>query len=131
MKKILTLGVVLALSTTISFAAGEYTKAFKDAVKKDIAATKQEAKNYNASIKESIKKDIEAKQKAQEESKLNTIKQKKAERLKEINSKIADLNKQKATIQSSKDMTYTEKTIKIKAINRQLEYLNKQKDALK
>ena len=37
--------------------------------------------------------------------------------MKEINSKITELNKEKAKIQSSEDMTYTEKTFKTRAID--------------
>ena len=131
MKKILTLGIVLAISTGMTFAASSYTSALKNAIKQDVEASKQEAKNYNASVKEAIKKDMEAKAKANENTKIKALEAKKAEKLKEINSKIAQLNKEKASIQSAKDMTYTEKTIKTRAIEKQLEYYNKQKDSLK
>ena len=74
---------------------------------------------------------MEAKAKANENAKTKALEAKKAEKLKEINSKIAELNKEKADIQASKNMTYTEKTFKTKAIEKQLEYYNKQKDSLK
>ena len=85
MKKILTLATVLALSTSFTFAAGEYGSALKKAIKQDIEVQKQEAKNYNASVKEAIKKDIEAKKAASENAKVkaaqaknNRIKQRKS-----------------------------------------------------
>ncbi|MBQ7287669.1 MAG: hypothetical protein IJW73_07920 [Candidatus Gastranaerophilales bacterium] len=131
MKKFLTLGMVLALSTSMTLAASSYGDAFKKAVKQDIATMKQEAKDYNKSVKESFKKDLEAKAKAKEEAKTKAIKAKKAEDLKEVNSKIAELNKERAAIQANKNMTFTEKTLKTKAIDKQLEYYNKQKELLK
>ena len=131
MKKLLALSVVLAISTSMSMAATSYGTALKKAIKQDIETQKQEAKNYNASVKESIKKDMEAKAKAAENEKIKAAKAKKEAKLKEVNSKIAELNKEKAAIQANKDMTYTEKTFKTRAIDKQLEYWNKQKDALK
>lgn len=131
MKKILTLGVILALSTSISLAASNYSSALKNAIKQDIEVQKQEAKNYNASVKEAIKKDIEAKKAVSENAKVKAAQAKKAEKLKEINAKITELNKEKASIQANKNITYTEKTFKTKAIDKQLEYYNKQKNVLK
>lgn len=127
MKKILALGMVLALSTSMSFAATSYGTALKNAIKQDIATTKKEAKDYNASVKEAVKKDIEAKTAANKEA----AEAKKAQKIKEINEKIAELNKEKASIQNAESMTYTEKTFKTKAIEKQLELYNKQKDSLK
>lgn len=131
MKKLLVLGMVLALSTTITLAKTTYTSTLKNAVKQDIAASKQEAKNFKASTKEAIKKDIEAKTKQSQESKTKALKEKKAEKLKQIDAKITELNKKKATIQNDKQMTYTEKTVKLNAIDKQIEFHNKQKNALK
>ena len=131
MKKMLTLGVILALSTSMTLAATNYTSALKNAIKQDIETSKQEAKDYNASVKDAIKKDIEAKAKAAEQEKINTAKAQKAQKLNEINLKITELNKEKAKIQSNNKLTYTERAIKTKAIEKQLEYYNKQKEALK
>ena len=55
----------------------------------------------------------------------------KVQKLKEINAKIAQLNKEKASIQNAKDMTYTEKTLKTKMLDKQLKYYNDQLEALK
>ena len=131
MKKMLTLGVILALSTSMTLAASNYTSALKNAIKQDIEASKQEARNYNASVKESFRKDLEAKAKAAEQEQIKITRAKKAQKLSEANAKIAELNKEKALIERSKDMTYTEKAIKVKALDKQLEYWNKQIDALK
>ena len=131
MKKLLTLATVLALSTTVSIAATSYGTALKNAIKQDIETSKQEAKNYNKEVKEAIKKDLEAKAKASEQAQIKAAAEKKNAKLKEINSKISELNKEKAKIQAAKDMTYTEKTFKTRAIEKQLEYYNTQKDALK
>ena len=53
MKKLLALGMVLTLATSVSFGATSYTGALKNAIKQDIQNAKQETK-------EAIKKDIEA-----------------------------------------------------------------------
>lgn len=131
MKKILTLGVVLALSTSLTFAASSYGDAFKNAIKQDIATVKKETKEYNQSLKDSIKKDLEAKAKANEDAKVKAINEKKAAKLKEINSKIAELEKEKKALEDNISISFTEKTLKTKAIDKQLEYLNKQKASLK
>ena len=120
MNKILVLSMVLALSTTISFAASSYGDALKNAVKQDIATIKKETK-------ESVKKDIEAKSAANQKA----AQEKKAQKLKEINAKITELNKEKVSIQNAKDITNTEKTFKTKMLDKQLKYYNDQLEALK
>ena len=127
MKKILALGVVLALSTSMTLAATSFGTSLKNAVKQDIETMKKETKDYNASVKEAAKKDMEAKAAANKKA----AETKKAEKLKEVNAKIAELNKEKASIQNAKDMTYTEKNIKTKLIEKQLKYHNDQLEALK
>ena len=131
MKKLLTLGIMLSLSMSLTYGATTYGDALKKAIKQDIEASKKEAADYNKSVKDAIKKDLEAKAKASQDAKTKEAVAKKTQKLNEINAKIAELNKQKASIQSSKDMTYTEKALKTRALDKQLEYYNKQKEALK
>ncbi|MBR3605660.1 MAG: hypothetical protein IKL52_06495 [Candidatus Gastranaerophilales bacterium] len=138
MKKILALGVVLALSTSMTLAATSFGTSLKNAVKQDIETMKKETKDYNASVKEAAKKDMEAKAAANKKAleakaaaNQKAAQAKKAQKIKEINAKIAELNKEKASIQNAKDMTYTEKNIKTKLIEKQLKYHNDQLEALK
>ncbi len=121
MKKLIALLTISTLATSMVIGAENEWASFKNAVKKDIQST-------NQSLKDAVKKDIEANKNAQE----NAVKAKKAEKINEVNKKIADLNKELATIKNSKDLTYTEKAFKTRAIEKQLEYYNKQKaDLLK
>lgn len=129
MKKLITLSVLIGISTSIAIAGASYTSALKDAIKQDIETSKQEAKNYNASVKEAIKKDIEAK--AEQRAKTKEINSKKDEKIKELNSKILDLNKQKLSIQLNNSMSQTEKTLRLNSIEKQIEFYNNQKEVLK
>ena len=125
MKKILTLSMVLALSCSVSFAAG-FGASLKQAIKSDVEATK-------ADFKEAVKKDVEAKQaenKAKADAKIKKYADKKAERIEQYNKKLNELNAQLKEVEKSKTMTNTEKTIKTKAIKRQIEFYNKQKAAI-
>ena len=131
MKKLLTLATILALSATVSLAATNNGLSVKEYMKQEKALAKQQAAQYKKDVKEAIKKDIEAKAKASEQAQIKAATEKKNAKLKEINSKITELNKEKAKIQAAKDMTYTEKTFKTRAIEKQLEYYNRQKEALK
>ena len=116
MKKLLALGVILTLSTSMSMAASNYGSALKNAIKQDIQNSKQE-----------IKADIDAKAKAN----MAASEAKKAEKIKQIDAKLDTLNKELKEVKSSKTMTNTEKTIRMNSLNRQIEYYNKQKAALK
>ena len=116
MKRILTLSLILALSTGISFGATNYGKSLKNAVKQDIQATK-----------DAVKKDADEKAKANQ----SANEAKKAEKIKQIDEKIDALNKEKKNVQNSKTMTETEKTIKTRSLERQIEFYEKQKAALK
>ena len=127
MKKTLVLAVILAFSANLTFGATTYTSALKDAIKKDVEASKTEAKNYKQSVKEAIKKDMEAKAKAN----TSASEAKKAEKVKQLEAKLAELKKEKEAISKSKEMTYTEKTLRTKNVDKQIEFYNKQLQALK
>ena len=120
MKKLLTLATIIAISTSVSFGATSAFSDFKKAVKQDI-------QNTRAEVREAVKKDIEA-EKAKNQS---SAQAKKAEKIKEIDKKLAELNKELTTTKKSTSMTVTEKTLKTRALERQIEFYNKQKAALK
>ena len=115
MKKIFTLIALGTFMGTMAFGANNEWANFKNSVKQDIKTT-------NASLKEAVKKDIEANKKAQQDA----VSAKKTEKINEIKTKIANLNKELTTIKNNTEMTYTEKTLKTRAIEKQIEYYNKQ-----
>lgn len=119
MKKLFTILTISTLATTMVFGATNEWTNFKNSVKKDVQTT-------NSSLKEAVKKDVEANKKAQQ----NTVAAKKAEKLKEVNAKLTDLNKQLKTVKNDKNMTNTEKAIKTRALEKQIEHYNKQKAQL-
>ncbi len=119
MKKVLTLTMVLTLLCGMSFASKAPINALKNAVKQDIQNTKQVTKD-------AIKQDLEAKNKANTEA----ANAKKAQKIKQIDAKLADLNAQKEKIEKS-NITQTEKVLKTRPIERQIEFYTKQKEALK
>ena len=108
------------LNRNVSFAASKAFNDFKAAVKQDIQNTK-------ADIRTAAKKDIEAK-KAQD---IAAAKTKKAAKLKEIETKLTELNKELTAVKKSTTMTQTEKTIKARALEKQIDFYNKQKASLK
>ena len=120
MKKILTIAMVLALSTSMSFAATSFGKSFKQAVKSDYQNTKN-------SYKKAIKTDLENAKKE------NTAvsQAKKDEKLKQINTKLTELNKEMNTVKNQKDgITESERTLRMNLLQRQIDFYNKQKAAL-
>ena len=149
MKKILTLAMVLAISCGSCFAwSWGFGKSVKNAVKQDIKNTKNEVKTTNKSIKKAIKSDIaNTKKEVKNTNKTikNAVKQdienakaeqtasataKKNEKIKEINSKLTELNKEMKTVKNSKEITETERTLRTRAIQRQIDFYNKQNAAL-
>ena len=136
MKKILTLIMVLALSSSASYAISfgqalrnairQDVKATKQEVKKDIKDTKKDIKDMNKSIKNQIKTDIENSKKAHAEAEAA----RKKEALKQINAKLSDLNKEMKTVKNDKNITETERVIRTRALQRQIDYYNKQKAIL-
>ena len=125
MKKILTLIIVLALSTSASYAI-TFGQALRNAFRQDVKNVKTEVKNTNKEIKKQIKTDIDNAKKAQTEAE----KARKKAALKEINAKISDLNKEMKAVKSDKNMTETERLIRTSAIQKQIDYYKKQKSSL-
>lgn len=116
MKKILTLAMVLAFCGTSAFAATTLGNSVKNAVKQDITNTKK-----------AIKQDLETKSQAQTAA--STAK--KEEKIKQIDSKLTELNKEMKTVKADKNITETERTLKTRSIQRQIDFYTKQKEALK
>ena len=123
MKKILTISMVLALSMSTCFAANALTTA----VKSDLSAVKSAVKSDVSATKSAVKSDIKAKQEAQN----STAAAKKQEKIKQIDSKLAELNKEMKTVKEDKTITETQRTLQVKTIQRQIDFYNKQKAALK
>ena len=107
MKKILSLGILLALSSTAVFA--DFATNLKNAAKKDV---------QNA---------INAKTQANQ----SAAQAKKQEKIKELNTKLAELNKEKDSVKTDKNITEVQRTLKLDRINKQIDFYTKQKAALK
>ena len=127
MKKLLVLSAVIALSTTITFAATSSLKTnFKNAVKQDIQTVKKDVNSQNKALKEAVKKDVQNSANA----KTSAAQTKKAEKIKQIDSKLTSLNKELATVKANKQITETERTLKVNSLERQIRFYNEQKKAL-
>ena len=134
MKKILSLSILLALTTGASFAASDFGKSLKNAVKSDIQTMKNNAKQTNSDLKNAVKADIEAKKaeaKAQQLANQKEAAAKKEAKIKEVEKQISALKKELNEVNSSTTITRTEKTLRTKAINKKIEIYNKQLEALK
>ncbi len=116
MKKIFTLLTILALTTSVSFA-----NSFTNAVKTDF-------RNAKNDVKSAVKADVNnAKQQHN-----NAAAAKKAEKLKQINSKLEELNKEYNTVKNQKyGITESERSLRLNVLQRQIDFYNKQKAALK
>ena len=119
MKKVLAVAAIIAMTTSMSFAATSFGNSFKNAVKQDIQNTKSD-------LKEAVKKDMEAKTQA----KTSASQAKKAEKIKQIDAKLAELNKELATVKNDKKITETERVLKMRPIQRQIDFYTRQKQAL-
>ncbi len=126
MKKTLSALMVIAFCTGITFAANQNVT-LKDAIKRDVNQTKQAIKKDISNSKEAAKKDSQARQQAQNDA----AKARKAEKVKQIDSKLKDLNAQMKTVKNDKNITETERTMKTRSIQRQIDFYTKQKEALK
>ena len=126
MKKILTLMMILTIASGSSFAANSFSSAMKQAVKQDVAATKSAVKSDVKTVKNAVKQDIANTQKAQ----TNTAALKKEEKLKQINTKLSELNKELEKAKSDKTITETQRVIEVKTLQKQIDFYNKQKAAL-
>ncbi len=119
MKKVLALATMLALTTSMSFAATTFGNSIKNAVKQDIQNTKSD-------LKEAVKKDMQAKAQAQ----TSASQAKKAEKIKQIDSKLSELNKEMASTKKDKNISETERVLKTRQIQRQIDFYTRQKQAL-
>ena len=112
--------------TGFSFASNSFGSAVKNAVKQDIRNTKSAVKSDIKAVKTSVKQDIANEKQAQ----ANTAAAKKAEKIKQIDSKLAELNKEMKTVKEDKNITETERTLKVRTLQRQINFYNNQKKAL-
>ena len=126
MKKALTLLFALTLMTNLSFAANSFSSAVKNAVKQDIKNTKTAVKTTVKDTKTAVKQDIANQQQEQR----TTAAAKKAEKIKQIDTKLQDLNKEMTSVKQDKNITETERTLKTKTLQRQIDFYNNQKKAL-
>ncbi len=117
MKKILTLLTILTLTTSMSFASNSFT----DAVKTDF-------NNAKTDISNAVKADINnAKQQHN-----TAAAAKKAEKLKQIDAKLDELNKEYNTVKNQQfGITESERSLRLNVLQRQIDFYNKQKAALK
>ena len=111
MKKLLTLIMVLAVTSSASYGAS-FWSSVRDAFKRDVKETKQ-----------AIRADIENSKKEQA---AEAAARKKAA-LQEVNDKLTALNKDMRAVKADKNITETERTIKIKLLQKQIDFANKQK----
>lgn len=127
MKKIFTIALMMTMATSVTFAANSFGSAMKNAVKQDIANTKSMVKTTAKDVKTAVKQDIANEKQAQ----ASTAAAKKAEKIKQIDSKLAELNKEMTATKADKNITETERVLKTKTLQRQIDFYNNQKKALK
>lgn len=121
MKKILTLLAIFVLTTSVSQAATSYSTSLKNAIKTDINNTKTSIKNAAKADAENAKKERAAKAAVKKENKL-----------KQIDSKLTELNKEMETVKNQKTgITESERTLRMNMLQKQINFYNKQKAALK
>ncbi len=111
MKKLLTLIMILALSSSATYASS-FWKDLKNSFKQDVKATKQ-----------AINTDIENSKKEQAAQTAAN----KRKSLKEVNDRKAALNKEMREVKADKTISETERTIKVKLLQKQINLCNKQK----
>lgn len=115
MKKLLTLIIVLAVSSSATYASS-FWKDVKKSFRQDVKATKQ-----------AVRADIENVKKEQEKEKAAQKAANKQKSLKEVNDRLAVLNKEMKEAKTDKNISETERTIKVKLIQKQIDFANKQK----
>ena len=131
MKKLLTILMMMTVCTYGANAANSYTKSVKNAIKQDINNAKTQTKQNNQALKNAVKKDIDNKIQADTKARQDATAAKKAEKIKQIDGKLTQLNKQKETIENDKNITLTEKTVRLRTVQNQIDFYTKQKEALK
>lgn len=110
MKKLLTLIMILAVSSSATYASS-FWKDIKNSFRQDIKATKQA---INADI-ENAKKEQAAQNAAN-----------KQKSLKEVNDRKAALIKEMREVKADKTISETERTIKVKLLQKQIDFANRQ-----
>ena len=110
MKKLLTLIMILAVSSSATYASS-FWKDVRNSFRQDVKATKQ-----------AVRADIENSKKEQA---AETAAKKKAS-LKEVNDRKAALNKEMREVKADKTISETERTIKVKLLQKQIDFANRQ-----
>ncbi len=114
MKKLLTLIMVLAVTSSATYASS-FWKEVRNSFRQDVKATKQ-----------AIRADIEKSKIEQEKAQAQEKAAKKKASLKEVNDRKTALNKEMKEVKSDKNISETERTIKVKLLQRQIDFANKQ-----
>lgn len=115
MKKLLTLIMVLAVSSSATYASS-FWKEVRNSFKQDVQATKQ-----------AIKADIEKSKIEQEKAQAQEKATRKRDALKEVNTNLYNLNKEMKDVKADKNISETERTIKVKLLQKRIDFCNKQK----
>ena len=115
MKKLLTLIMVLAVSSSATYASS-FWKDLRNSFRQDVKATKQ-----------AIKTDIEKSKIEQEKAQAQEKTTRKREALKEVNTNLYNLNKEMRTVKADKNISETERVIKVRLLQKQIDFCNKQK----
>ncbi len=110
MKKLLTLIMILAVSSSATYASS-FWKDLKNSFRQDVKATKQ-----------AVRADIEN---AKKEQAAEAAANKKAA-LKEVNDRKIALYKEMREVKADKNISETERTIKVRLIQKQIDFANKQ-----
>ena len=115
MKKLLTLIMVLAVTSSATYASS-FWKDLRNSFKQDVKATKQ-----------AIRADIEKSKIEQEKAQAQEKATRKREALKEVNTNLYNLNKEMRTVKADKNISETERDIKVRILQKQIDFCNKQK----
>lgn len=115
MKKLLTLIMVLAVSSSATYASS-FWKDLRNSFRQDVKATKQ-----------AIRADIEKSKIEQEKAQAQEKATRKRDALKEVNTNLSNLNKEMRTVKADKNISETERVIKVRILQKQIDFCNKQK----
>ena len=115
MKKLLTLIMVLAVSSSATYASS-FWKELRNSFRQDVKATKQ-----------AIRADIEKSKIEQEKAQAQEKATRKREALNEVNTNLYNLNKEMRTVKADKNISETERVIKVRILQKQIDFCNKQK----
>ncbi len=115
MKKLLTLIMVLAVSSSATYASS-FWKDLRNSFRQDVKATKQ-----------AIKADIENAKAEQEKAQAAEKASRKKDALNEVNTNLNNLNKEMKTVKADKNISETERVIKVRILQKQIDFCNNQK----